>query len=113
MRRVLYTITPPLPLSCGIYPQGSNVGLIFIATTVANNLHYYLLNSELLNNKQIKQLTNNKKNKMKRLLNYLSVVGIIVLLGSMCCLLSPSMFYVACIGMMIGFILFVIGMCVQ
>lgn len=50
---------------------------------------------------------------MKRFFDYLSVVGIIVLLGSMCCLLSPSMFYVACIGMMIGLILFVIGICVQ
>ena len=46
---------------------------------------------------------------MKRFFDYLSVVGMIVLLGSMCCLLSPSMFYVACIGMMIGFILFIIG----
>lgn len=50
---------------------------------------------------------------MKRFFDYLSVVGIIVLLGSMCCLLSPSMFYVASIGMMIGFILFVIGMCID
>lgn len=50
---------------------------------------------------------------MKRFFNYLSVVGIIVLLGSMCCLLLPSMFYVACIGMMVGLILFVIGICIQ
>lgn len=50
---------------------------------------------------------------MKRFFDYLSVVGMIVLLGSMCLLLVPSMFYVACIGMMIGFILFVIGMCID
>lgn len=50
---------------------------------------------------------------MRQLSNYLSVVGFILLLASMCVLLSPSMFYVACIGMMIGFILFVIGMCID
>lgn len=50
---------------------------------------------------------------MKRLPDYLSVVGMIVQLGSACLLLSPSMFYASCIGMMIGFILFVIGMCID
>lgn len=47
---------------------------------------------------------------MKRFFDCLSVVGIIVLLGSMCCLLVPSMFYVASIGMLVGFIMYSIGL---
>lgn len=46
---------------------------------------------------------------MRKFFDYLSVIGAITMMASMCCLLHPSMFYVACIGMMIGFILFVIG----
>lgn len=50
---------------------------------------------------------------MRQLSNYLSVGGMLLLVTSMCMLLSPNMFYVASIGMMIGFILFVIGMCID
>lgn len=47
---------------------------------------------------------------MKRFFNYLSVVGMVVLLVSMCCLLAPSLFYVASIGMLVGFIMYAIGL---